>query len=102
MHRISSFVFGVVVGGALVFFGQRFHVLRTDTGFEFIPKISAGLAETYVDIRGFQATDWEKHQTLQAAIVRAKKESLLTGTPGTTAAQAPKVAPPTTKRQRPI
>jgi hypothetical protein len=102
MRRLSSFVFGMVVGGALVFFGQRYHVVRTSNGFEFIPKISAGVAETYVDIRGFQATDWEQHQTLQAAIVRAKKESLLTGAPSTSAAQAPKTPPPTAKRPRPI
>jgi hypothetical protein len=96
MRRLSSFFFGMVVGGALVFFGQRYHVLRTANGVDFVPKISAGLAETYVDVRGFQPTDWEKHPTLKAAIVRAKKESLLSAAPGA-AAQGTK-APPSNKR----
>lgn len=95
MRRFSSFVFGMVVGGALVIFGQRYHVVRTLNGFEFVPKITAGVAETYVDVRGFQASDWEKHQALHKAIVRAKKETILAGAPGAAAAQGTKVPPPT-------
>ncbi len=82
MRKISSFLFGVVVGGALVFCGQRYHVVRTTSGFEFVPKLTSGFAETYVDVRNFQASDWEKHKTLAAAIVQAKKENILLNSSG--------------------
>ncbi|HEY1599578.1 MAG TPA: hypothetical protein VGG64_08255 [Pirellulales bacterium] len=77
MRQISSFLFGVMAGGALVFFAQRYHVVRTDHGFETIPKLSSGFDETYVDVRDFQAPDWDKHRALAAAIVQAKKEHIL-------------------------
>jgi len=77
MRHLSSFILGILVGGALVFFAQRFHVLRTDKGVELVPKLSSGFSETYVDVRHFQAADWEKHKELAAAIVQAKKEYIL-------------------------
>ncbi|HEY2841536.1 MAG TPA: hypothetical protein VGJ26_20420 [Pirellulales bacterium] len=102
MRRLSTFLFGVVVGGALVFFGQRYHVVRTTSGVELIPKLSAGLVETYVDIRNFQTSDWEKHKSLHAAIVRAKKESILSGAPAAAGAQGTKPAPANPKSPRAI
>ena len=58
-RQLSTFILGIVVGGALVFFGQRYHVLRTDRGLETVPKLSSGFNDTYVDVRQFQAADWE-------------------------------------------
>ncbi len=78
MRQISTFLLGVVVGGVLVFGAQRYHLVRSDSGFELVPKLTSGYAETYVDVRGFEAADWEKHKELAAAIVHAKKENLLT------------------------
>ncbi|HEY4313660.1 MAG TPA: hypothetical protein VGN12_29680 [Pirellulales bacterium] len=81
MRTLSTFVFGIIVGGALVFFGQRYHLLRTDRGFETVPKLSSGFNDTYVDVRMFQSADWERHKELAAAIVHAKREDLLGTTP---------------------
>ena len=53
MRQISSFLCGVMVGGALVFFAQRYHVVRTDQGFVTVPKLSSGFDETYVDVPPF-------------------------------------------------
>jgi len=80
MRRIGTFLCGVIVGGALVFFAQRYHVVRTATGFDMAPKLSSGFSETYVDVRNFSAADWDKHKALAAAIVHAKKEHILTDT----------------------
>ncbi|MBI2824270.1 MAG: hypothetical protein HYX69_06250 [Planctomycetia bacterium] len=77
MRRIGSFLLGIVVGGVLVFFAQRYHVVRTDQGVEFVPKLQSGLSDTYVDIRKFQATDWANHKALAAAIVQAQKDHIL-------------------------
>jgi hypothetical protein len=76
-RQLSTFILGIIVGGALVFFGQRYHVLRTDRGFETVPKLTSGFNDTYVDVRKFQAADWERHKELAAAIVHAKREDLL-------------------------
>lgn len=77
MRRIGSFLFGILVGGVLVFFAQRYHVVRTDKGVEFVPKLQSGLSDTYVDVRKFQATDWAKHKALAAAIMQAQKDHIL-------------------------
>ncbi len=78
MRRLTSFVFGVLVGGALVFFGQRYHVLRTVKGVELVPKLSSGFTDTYVDVRTFQSNDWTNHKALAAAILQAKKDYIFT------------------------
>ena len=78
MRHISSFVLGVVVGGALVFTTQRYHVVRTDKGFEMVPKLQSGFSEAYVDVRHFSASDWEQHKTLAAAIMHSKKDHVFT------------------------
>lgn len=77
MSRIGTFLFGVIVGGCLVYSAQRFHVLRTEDGLETVPKISATFSETFVDIRGFDASDWLEHKELAAAVIRAEKQHLL-------------------------
>jgi hypothetical protein len=77
MGRLSSFVFGVAVGGAAVFTSLKYHVVRTDEHFELVPKLNATFAETYVDIRDFDLADWSDHKTLMAALVRADKQEVL-------------------------
>jgi len=76
MKRLSGFLFGIVVGGGLVFGGQRYHVLRTEQGFELVPKLSADFSDCYVDVRKFGASDWAAHKSLAAAILSAKKEHI--------------------------
>jgi hypothetical protein len=55
----------------------NFHVLRTASGFELVPKVSMSAAGTYLDVREFRASDWSEHKQVVAAIVQAKKEHLL-------------------------
>ena len=79
MRFLTTFFLGMVVGGGGVFFAQKVHVLRTEQGVEFVPKLTTGFSETYVDVRQFSAGDWENHKELAAAIVHAKKEYILSG-----------------------
>jgi hypothetical protein len=72
----NSFLAGAVVGGGLVFGALSYHVLRTDNGMEFIPKLSPIFAEAYLDVRSFTSADWARHKATAAAIVQAKKQSL--------------------------
>jgi hypothetical protein len=68
---------GAAVGGSLVFGSLSYHFLRTQDGVEVVPKLSATFHETYIDVRNFGASDWARHKTIVAALVRAKKDSLL-------------------------
>jgi hypothetical protein len=76
MKRLSGFLLGVVVGGGLVYGAQRYHVVRTEQGFEAVPKLSADFTDCYVDLRKFGTSDWSEHKALAAAIVGAKKEHI--------------------------
>jgi len=77
MGRLGTFVLGALIGGALIFAAQRYHVLRTDKGVELVPKLSANFSDTYVDIRGYTAADWAQRKALTAALVQAGREDLI-------------------------
>ncbi len=82
MSRFGSFITGIVVGGAAVFGGLKYHVLRTDSGVEVVPKLSATFSETYLDVRQFDASDWTEHRQVAAAVVRAGKQHLFQNAAG--------------------
>ena len=80
MNRIFYFILGIALGVVGHHTALNYHVVRAEDGVHFIPKISSGLNETYVDIRSFDLADWHNHKTLAAAIVRAEKPNLLRNT----------------------
>jgi hypothetical protein len=71
---------GAAVGGSLVFGSLSYHFLRTEEGVQLIPKLSATFHETYIDVRNFGASDWARHKSIVAAIVRAKKDEIFEDT----------------------
>lgn len=75
--RFGAFVFGMAVGGTLVFGAQRYHVVRTDRGVELVRKLSPGFGETYVDVRNYSAADWAEHPSIAAALMRSGNEHVL-------------------------
>ena len=77
MNRFSCLVVGAILGAGLVYGSLTHHVLRTDTGLEFIPKAQAGFQETYLDVRQFGVSNWTDHQAVAQAVVKAGKEALL-------------------------
>lgn len=76
MGRISAFFLGFVVGAVACFGSLKYHVLRTDKGVAFVPKITASFSETYVDVRNFDAIQWSHHKMLAAAVVQAKRDDI--------------------------
>ncbi len=78
MSRMGSFLMGFVVGGLAVYGSLNYHVLRTKDGFELVPKLSATFKESYLDVRQYTTSDWSQHKTVLSALVRAKKEHLIT------------------------
>ena len=77
MGRFGSFLLGVVLGGAAVFGGLKYHIVYAKDGVHFVPKIYANFDEIYVDIRDFDLSDWGEHKALAAALVKADKGHLL-------------------------
>ena len=77
MGRAGSFAAGCVVGGAAIFTSLKYHVVHTNNGFEFVPKLTANFSETYVDVRKFTPSDWDDHKSLVAAMVKADKSDIL-------------------------
>ena len=77
MGKFFTFVMGCLVGGAVVFTGLKYHVVRANDGVHLIPKVTSDLHDIFVDIRGFTLTDWDQHRTLAIAIVRDEKGHLL-------------------------
>jgi len=84
----GSFLCGAAVSGGLVFGSLSYHVLRTNDGVEFVPKLAPDFHEAFVDIRQFTPMDWARHKTVVNAIVRAKKESIFQGAAVETVSQS--------------
>jgi hypothetical protein len=77
MSRLSSFLFGMVAGAALLQGVTTYHIVRASDGFHIIAKQPARLGETYVDIRAFTMTDWAARPQLASALVQANQQQLL-------------------------
>jgi hypothetical protein len=77
MGRFWTFFWGMLVGAALMYGAMSYHVIRTHEGFQFVPKVTSGLGDTYVDIRGFTLDDWTRHRALCMALIKADKADLM-------------------------
>ena len=92
MSRLSSFLFGMVAGAALLQGVTTYHVVRAPDGFHFVAKQPPRLGETFVDIRAFTMTDWAARPQLASALVQANQQQLL-GDSAATALLQLKVGP---------
>lgn len=77
MGKLGSFIVGVAVGGVACYTGLKYHVVRAEDGFHFIPKLQAQFDEAYVDIRQFTITDWNEHRGLAVALTQSDKAYLM-------------------------
>ena len=80
MSRVTAFLFGAACGGALVFTGLKYHVVRAGEGLDgiiFVKKLSAEFDDAYVDIRNFSYEDWNQHEALKTALSEANRLDLI-------------------------
>ena len=77
MRRWITFMVGMVVGGALLYGTQRYHLVRARDGLHLIPKVESSLAATYVDIRDFTVSDWARHSGVAMALIQADQGQLM-------------------------
>ena len=68
MRRLTTLLFGMALGGGLVFSAHHYHLVRTGKQFLLIPKIEVSLVDPYVDVRDWHLDDWEEHPELLAAM----------------------------------
>lgn len=64
MRRLFAIVFGVILGGGLVYASFQYHLVRTGSGFLLVPKRQAGLRDAYADVRQWTHHDWNEHREL--------------------------------------
>jgi hypothetical protein len=79
MGRISTLFFGFALGCGAIYCAFNYHVVKSDSGFQFVPKKSASLSETYVDIRKFGVSDWAAHPGLSTDIIASEQKQLMGG-----------------------
>ncbi|MCA9238171.1 MAG: hypothetical protein KDA44_22015 [Planctomycetales bacterium] len=77
MKRLSTFIIGMLVGGALLWMALNYHLIRARDGLHLVGKTSATLANTYVDVRNFRPADWVKHPEVTDAILSSKNQALI-------------------------
>lgn len=77
MRRLGGMILGLAIGAGLMFGAMKYHVLRTNSGFEFVPKRSTSLADAYVDVRGWGFTDWSKHPDLVWSLTKNGKTNVM-------------------------
>lgn len=79
MARIRWFILGVAVGAGLTMASLKYHFLYTKDGLKAVPKQSPTFAETFLDVREFNATDWAEHKDVLAAVMHAEESEILEG-----------------------
>ena len=79
MKRLTSFIFGMIVGAGLLYGALHYHLVHATDGLHLVPKLDAELKSTYVDIREFTFADWSNHPSLAAALMKSEKRELMEG-----------------------
>jgi hypothetical protein len=77
MRRGTTFIFGMVAGGLLLYAALSYHVIRANDGIHLVPKVNSSLAATYVDIRTFGPADWIEHIEIAQALQSAGRGDLM-------------------------
>lgn len=77
MGKFYAFLLGIVAGFGLYHLASTRHLIRTDEGLYWTPKVSQSLEDTYADIRGYGPEDWAKHPALAAAIAKSGNDELM-------------------------
>ena len=77
MRRLSTFIFGMVVGGLLIYVALNYHLIHAQDGLHMVPKVDATLASTYVDVRSLGIRDMAQYPQVAMAISKAGRQDLL-------------------------
>lgn len=70
MNKAKPFLFGTLIGAAIVFVALQYHIVRSHDGFQFVPRTprqSLGLA--FADVRQWEPDDWMDRPELARALL---------------------------------
>lgn len=71
MRRLSALLFGIALGGGLVYCGFNYHLVRAADGWLMVPRTTVALEDACVDIRKWGFADWRKHPALTRDMFKA-------------------------------
>ena len=77
MRKLLAALFCMMLGGGLVFFVFQYHVVRAADEVVLVPKLSASLSDTYVDVREWSALEWQRHPALVRALWKEGRTDLI-------------------------
>ena len=66
----------MVCGATLLFVGLKYHIVRSTQGLHLVPKVTAQLGSTYVDIREFSFQDWDDRPEFASALLQSEDAEL--------------------------
>ena len=79
MRRIGAILFGILVGGGLVFAAFQLHVVRAAEGLVIVPKQQPVLTDAFADIRDWSRDDWQQHPVLVQNLIADGRSDLVAG-----------------------
>lgn len=77
MRKLLAALFCMMLGGGLVYLAFQYHLVRADDEYALVPKVSAGLTDTYADVRSWDAAEWQRHPALVRALVKQGRGDLV-------------------------
>lgn len=77
MRRLPTFIFGMLLGGLLIYLALNYHLIQAKDGLHLVPKLSATLAGSYVDVRSFTPADLARHKEIVGAIMKSGQDDLI-------------------------
>lgn len=77
MRRLIAMVFGVAIGGAVVFASFYYHLVRSEKSWLIVRKQHADWHDAYVDIRGWTSREWSNHRELSQNLVAMGRGDLV-------------------------
>ena len=77
MRRLSLLIFGVLIGGGLVYSAFHYHVVRTSDEWLVVKKRTVQIADFYADVRQWSFQEWRAHPDLMHALMEHGRSDLL-------------------------
>ncbi|MEZ6066887.1 MAG: hypothetical protein R3B90_14555 [Planctomycetaceae bacterium] len=86
---MKHLICGAALGGGAIFFTQHYHIVHHASGLEVVQRTHpAQLSTAYVDVRGWDATQWTDYPDVAEALVAAERSELMLGNAAPLATQA--------------
>ncbi len=62
-------IFGMFLGGGIVFAGFHYHLVITDDTWLIVPRENVTFEDAYVDLRAWKGTEWPQHGQLAKDLI---------------------------------